>query len=185
MKTLEFTLKGLSPILMHNPAGMVRGDANMKRKEIPTPEDEAEKSLYKLQNGDLCVPATAVRNAMLNGSKGYRIGKRNASAILSGAVLLIDEYFPLFRDNKPIRNYEIDVRRAVVQKQGIMRARPRVDLEWELRGVFLFNEELASVEHMETALKSAGQVVGLLDFRVEKKGWFGRFEVKNIKLVNL
>lgn len=183
MKTISITLNGLSPLLMHNPQGMTRTNDSMNRKTIPTPEDEAEKSLYILPDNNLFVPAVAVRNCMLGGAKGYRIGKKSAVAILSGAVLMVDEAFPLYRNGKPISNkdYTIDVRRAVVQRQGITRARARIEIPWQLECAFDLNENLANLDNIETAMNAAGQIVGLLDYRVEKKGWFGRFEVVEIK----
>jgi len=185
MKTLQFTLNGLSPILMHNPSGMKRDAGDMNRKTISSPEEEAEKSVYKFPDGNLYVPAVAVRNCLLNGAKGYRIGKKGAIAILSGAVLMVDEAFSLYRDGKPIsdKDYTIDVRRAVVQRQGITRARARIELPWKLECTFGFNETLAGLDHVKTALEAAGQIVGLLDYRVEKKGWFGRFEVAEIEVI--
>ena len=100
MNTLTFTLVGQSPLLMHSPASMVRLGNEMGRKTIPEPEEEARAGLYILPDGNLYVPAIAVRNAMLNGAKGYRIGKKSASAILAGAVLMLDEAFPLTRNGK-------------------------------------------------------------------------------------
>lgn len=182
METVHIKLNGLSPLLMHNPEGMRRASEDMNRKSIPTPEEEAEKSIYRLPDGNLYVPAVAVRNSMLNGAKGYRIGKKSAMGILSGAVLMVDEAFPLYRNGKPIseRDYSIDIRRAVVQRQGITRARAKIELPWSLDCVFDYNEDLAGLNHIETAMNTAGQIVGLLDYRVEKKGWFGRFEVAEL-----
>lgn len=183
MNTLHITLNGQSPLLMHNPQGMLGGKSDsMNRKQIPTAEEDAEKSLYVLPDGNLFVPAVAVRNSMLSGAKGYRIGKKSAWAVLAGAVLMIDEMLPLYRNGNPIsgKDYSIDIRRAVVQRQGIPRARARIELPWQLDCIFGYNEDLAGLDHINTALNSAGQMIGLLDYRVEKKGWFGRFEVAEI-----
>jgi len=58
--------------------------------------------------------------------------------------------------------------------------RARVDLPWELECVFEYNPDIVDIKVVETIAKRAGQIVGLLDYRVEKKGWFGRFEVAKI-----
>lgn len=183
MELLRIELNGLSPLLMHNPATMSRGPAEtLARKVIPTPEAEAAASRYLLPDGNFFVPAVAIRSSMLNGAKGYRIGKRPAREILSGAVILTDEVFPLSRDGAPIQgsDYSIDSRRAVVQGQGIIRSRAKIEVPWQVECAFGFNSQLANLEQVKTALENAGTIVGLLDYRPEKKGWFGRFEVTNI-----
>ena len=188
MNILNFKLNGLSPLLMHNPSSLMQPkNETLGRKRNPTAEEDAEASRYVLPDGNLYVPAIAVRNCMLNGSKGYKVGKKGAMTILSGAILMADEAFPLSRENKAIKgkDYAIDVRRAVVQRQGIPRARARIELPWQLECSFMFNAELfedveRGLEFIKTVLNNAGQTVGLLDYRVEKKGWFGRFEVAEI-----
>lgn len=183
METLHIKLNGLSPLLMNNPTSMARAEGEaLSRKVIPIPQDEAASKRYLLPDGNFYVPGIAVRSSMLNGARGYRIGRRPAREILSAAVILTDEVFPLFRDGKPIAGseYSVEIRRAVVQRQGVMRARPQIDLPWEVECIFGFNSQLANLEQVKTALEAAGQAVGLLDYRPERSGWFGRFEVTDI-----
>ena len=181
---LYIILNGLSALLMHNPSGMVKpgGKRGLSRKSIPSPEEEAKASRYLLPDGNMYIPAIAVRRSLLSGAKGYRIGTRRAADILSGAVILADDEFPLLRDDKPMDgdDYSIDTRRAVVQRQGIIRSRAMIELPWTVKCVFEYNSELASLEHIKDSLNTAGQIVGLLDYRPEKTGWFGRFEVTEI-----
>jgi len=191
METLNFKLNGLSPLLMHNPSGLMQPRVEtLGRKQVPTPEDEAANSRYLLPDGNLYVPSIAVRNCLLNGAKGYKVGKKGAIAVLSGAILMIDETFPLSRNNTPIdgNDVSIDIRRAVIQRQGIPRARARVELPWQLDCAFGFSSELFAnkddgIAFIQQVLNIAGQAVGLLDYRVEKKGWFGRFEVASIEVI--
>lgn len=183
METLHIKLKGLSPLLMNNPTSMGRVEGGaLSRKVIPMPDDEAASKRYLLPDGNFYIPAIAVRSSMLNGARGYRIGRRPAREILAAAVILTDEVFPIFRNGKPIpgSNYQIEIRRAVVQRQGVMRARPKIDLPWEVECIFGFNSELANLEQVKTALTTAGQAIGLLDYRPERSGWFGRFEITDI-----
>jgi len=188
METLHIKLNGLSPLLTHNPAGSMTtgGGRKMGRKAIPSPEEEAKASRYVLPDGNFYIPAIAVRNSLLGGAKGFRIGRTAAISILSGALDIIDEAFPLLRDNQPLNgeNYSIDTRRAVVQSQGIMRARARIELPWQVEAVFGYNPDLVNLEQIKEIATNAGRVVGLLDYRPEKKvglpGWFGKFEVTDI-----
>ena len=129
MGNLYMNLNGLSPILMNNPAGMINLNASeqtLGKKKIPTPEDAVNASRYVLPDGNLYVPAVAVRNCLLNATKGQLINKKSALPYLSGGLLLVDEAFPLTRSGKPIKGDKcsMDVRRAVVQRQGITRSGP-------------------------------------------------------------
>jgi hypothetical protein len=178
-------LNGLSPLLMNNPAGMLNleaGEQKLGKTKIPKPEEAVKASRYVLPDGNLYVPAIAVRNCLLTATKGQLINKKSALPYLSGGILLIDENFPLHRNGKLLKGDQVtmDVRRAVVQRQGITRVRARVDLPWEIECIFDYNPDIVDIKVVETIAKRAGQIVGLLDYRVEKKGWFGRFEVTKI-----
>ncbi|KKL18452.1 hypothetical protein LCGC14_2475360 [marine sediment metagenome] len=188
MKRITFKLHGDSTLLMHNPAGMrvPSTGKGLETKKIPLPEEEAKASLYQnLVDETLYVPAVAVRNAMLSGAKGARIGKVGAATILAGAILLVEERFKLVRDGEPLKTYDvIDTRRVVVQRQGIVRSRGAIILPWTVECVYDFNDALMGLNYtpVQQALENAGQLVGLLDYRPEKKGWFGRFQCSDFVL---
>lgn len=186
MEILHFKINGLSALLMHSPASMQPKTAEQlkARGQVFDPGEEAAKSRYLLPDGNLYIPAIAVRNSLLNGSKGYTVAPRRAARpVLAAAIIIADEAFPLLDGNgnpKGGDDYTIDSRRAVVQRQGIIRSRAKIELPWQLECAFSFNSELIPINIVEQALRNAGQVVGLLDYRPEKSGWFGRFEVANI-----
>lgn len=181
MYVLQFRLIGKSSLLMHNPRSMLSENGSMK-KRVPTAEEEAEMSAYRLPDNSLYVPTLAIRNSMLIGSGGLRINKKAARPQLAGAVLPSDMAFPLVDDQgSPITKYAIDLQRAVVQGAGIIRARARVDLPWNLVCSFALNadtdrEAETFVAVANEALRYAGTSVGLLDYRPAKSGWYGTFE---------
>ena len=182
---LYFEIEGKTPILMNNPEGsmQVTSDAPKRKKAIPTPEEEAERSTYKLANGDLYIPSTAIRNCILNGSKGLKVGSRAASPYVSGSLLLVDECFSLVNEkDQPIRDYIIDTRRVVIQRAGIMRSRARIETPWYVKGTFLYNEA-ASIEVIRASFEDAGLTMGIMDYRIEKKGPFGSFAVKKLEII--
>lgn len=187
MENLHIKLNGLSPILMHNPAGMITltaGTQILDKKKIPTPDEEVKASRYLTPDGHLYVPAIAVRNCLLNASVGLLINKKAAMQFLSGGLLLLDEAFPIYRNGDMLAEdkYSMDVRRAVIQRQGITRVRARIELPWELDCIFGYNSEIISTDIIKTIAKRGGEIVGLLDYRVNKKGWFGRFEVIDVSV---
>jgi hypothetical protein len=187
MDYLTCILKGTFAILMHNPAGMqaTKRDKGLTTKTIPEPGEEAAASRYLLPDGNFYIPAVAVRNSLLQGAVGYRIGRRAARPLLAASLTIVDEIFELLdADAEPIPGdrYTIDSRRAIVQGQGIIRSRAKIDLPWKVRGRFGYRKDLATLDHIKTALTSAGLTVGLLDYRPEKNGWFGTFEVEDLFL---
>lgn len=180
-------IEGVTPLLMHNPA-LMRGGATTEqklgRKEIPTPEEEARNGLYRLPDGRLFIKADQLRQSMLVGARGLKIGKKSANVILAASVMEIpsEESFVLSRNGSELtdarENYEIDVRRAVVQRNGVLRARPMIALPWSLTARFLIDVSmLGSGENVVRALSQGGQIAGLLDYRPQKGGGFGRYQV--------
>lgn len=190
MSILQGTIIGKTPLLMHNPAGsMFPATASVGRKRIPTPEEEALASTYRLPNNDLCVPSVAVRNAIITGCTGLRLNRRAASPIISGALLPSDSLYPLLNlDGEPIREWIVDTQRAVVQRQGIMRSRARIDPVWVVVYSFNLNSSLATadviVSIVADALRVAGQSIGILDYRPQKKGWYGTFDTGELRVID-
>ena len=168
---------------MSNPAGMGKPAAPGGRKVIPTPEAEAEERAYRFPNKDLGMPAVAVRNSFLGGTKGMRKGKVAMGPVFSGAILPTDHMFPLVDgDGEPITEYEIDTQRVVVQRAGIMRSRPRLD-SWNLACTFNYNRDVGiEPDVIELAATNAGLTVGIGDYRIANKGLYGSFNSNSLRL---
>ena len=184
MDTITVKLAGLTPLLMNNPQSMRSASEENKKvgpKVIPTPEVEAAAKVYLMPGSDqLCFPSSGVRKAILQATRGQRVLKRAARPFFAGALLLLDEWFPLMDgEGTPITTYQIDVRRAVIQKAAVMRARPLIPMPWFLEGTFRFNP-LINADQLRSVLTDAGLTVGLGDYRIEKDGSFGSFEVQEI-----
>ena len=178
-KTLRIIIRGVTPLLMHNPSQMRRAET-MARKTIPSPEEEAEAGLYRFDTGELYIKADHVREAMKAAAVGVRFNRKAAKPVLAAAVMEHPDYprFLLTRDGEPITTWDIDTRRAVVQRQGILRSRPVVRLPWQATCVFIFDVGVvADPAPLVATMMQAGQTSGLLDYRPSKGGSFGRFEV--------
>lgn len=184
--TIKIQLIGVSDLLMNNPAKMERSGGGARTKKIPTPEEEAEASAYRNAAGELVMPATAVRSSVISGGKFQKIGRYGAQNVMSAYLLLTAEWFPVLAvDGKPIVDYEIDSRRAVVQRAGIIRCRAKVKAPWVIEAEFEVNEELdLKVEDVEKMIATAGRLIGLGDYRIEKKGWFGAYRVGSVNLAS-
>lgn len=179
-----FKLTGYTPLLMHNPAQMRQG-GGAKTKRIPTPEEEAEAGLYADMKGLLYLKFIAIRNCCLKGGRNYKVGKMTVGMFLGGCILNEDLDAPCYLENAktgaPLtkNDYEIDTRRAVVQKQGILRSRPKIR-DWAARATFRVDtSQIGTPQELDTlileCLNRGGQFIGIGDYRPERTGPFGRF----------
>jgi len=193
MVELHLTIKGLSPLLMHNPEGTMGIDEKKSvstgPRKFPLPKEEAEKGLYRLDNGILFIPAIALRASILMGAKNMKINKKAAGTLLRGALILKDEIFVLGNGKgKPIKKWVVDTRRVVHKgtsgtNVAVMRSRAKVELPWGLEASFYLEEVLVNPEDVKTIANRAGMIAGLLDYRPNKSGTFGRYKVIHYKTI--
>ena len=185
LQIVKFKVIGVFPLLTNNPASMAEDEEETKPKPKPknknygTPEEQAKKGLYLNEKGNFCIPSCAFRASILNGAKNYKIGKNSAISILQASIFNVDELSILFdpETEKPLKKFSVDSRRVIIQKQGIIRHRPKFE-KW---GCFLhlqIDPNYINAEIVKEYLNIAGTKIGVGDFRVEKKGSFGKFFVK-------
>lgn len=179
MKRLTLKIEGISPLLMNNPATMrPREQGGKLGTDVPTPEVEAAAKVYKLANGDYCIPASWILGALQTAAKGRKIGKFTARAVVSGSVFTVQETYPLLNPDtlEPIRLHEVDARRAVVQGKGVIRGRPKIP-RWLVHIELEYDEEMIKPDVIDELADIAGRVAGLGDFAPHDNGPFGRFRL--------
>jgi hypothetical protein len=180
MKLVSFWVQGLSPLLTNNPAAMQKKEnkgAKTAAQRIPDAETEAERGAYRNERGELCLPAVSFRSAMLSAAKGLKYGKMSAISVTQASVFVAEDFCVLVdpETREPLKTYVIDSRRAVVnRKDGIVRSRPRMN-RWATQLVLEIDEAFTPMENHTDVLNRAGRLIGVGDFRVERRGWFGRF----------
>jgi len=192
---LRFRCTGISPLLMNNPEAMLKqrgnGGPKVGGRAIPTPEVEAENGAYRDGDG-LIFPTAAFRNCLLSGAKPMSFkpsGRGRAisfKTFLSGLLFAVGERVKLEQPNGtrlgPL-DYEVSVMRAVPPGQGaVLRARPMVR-QWACDVTFEYLTEYVGVaEEFATsvleAFRRAGLTVGVGNYRPEKNGPFGRYNVE-------
>lgn len=181
------TIEGIAPLLMHNRAVMVHqaeaanAAGNRGKKYIPGAEEEARWGEYRLPTGELYLPALNVQRAMVEAAKQFRVkGKRTTyKTTTAAAVTAPDDAAFILRDGngEPLTDYEIDVRRVVVMRAAVMRARPKIPAPWYAEISMGLDAGLLPPEMVLTILMTAGAQVGMGDYRPERGGPFGRFNV--------
>ena len=170
IQTIQCTIRGISALLMHQfPLQPI------KALEKKSAEEQAEFAAYRdPDTGGLYVPGLNVQRSLI-ASATYSKGKGRASLQkpVAACVMIAPERIPLGQDT-----YGIDSRPVVVPatKGRIVRHRPRLD-EWELTFEVEYDDTLLTEAELRQVVDDAGSRVGLLDFRPERKGPFGRFMV--------
>ena len=179
MELLTYRITGISPILQNNPAKMAGGaDGGLKSgKKTYVPEVEAEAAVYRNDEGEIIVPSIAFRAALFRAATNRKIGKLSAKSAVSGSIFPVEHQVRLIdaKTGKPITKYKIHSCRAVVNKAGIIRVRPMIE-NWACDLVLEVDTEMIPNTAVITELLNiAGKIAGVMDWRPEKLGTFGRF----------
>lgn len=175
MKSVNVTIKGITPLLMHRfPLEPVEAI------EKKTKEEQAEIAAYRIpgDSRELYIPGAGLQRALVAGatfSKGK--GRSTLQKPVAACVLVLPEYVGL-----GTKEYAIDARAVVVPatKGRVVRFRPRLDA-WEVSFQIDYDDTLLKETELRRVVDDTGSRVGLLDFRPERKGPFGRFMVTEWK----
>jgi len=174
-------IRGLSPLIMHRWSEKARKemlDKQMKKtvkKEAKSPEEQYEASVYKLDDGRLGFPADAFKKAMIRGAKqiGLVMTDARTSFFVHGEYCTRDD-----RELVPITG-EVQPREDMVRLNGAtadIRFRGQV-IGWGADLNISYNSSITSFDQIVNMLHAAGYGVGIGEWRPEKDGTFGRFEV--------
>ena len=178
--TMSFRIRGTSPLIQHcwsqKALKMMRMTAAERRKEpkIPhNPEREAAEATYLTENGDPGIPLLAFKSAIVAAAhKDFGIDKtlvRKAFFVPStdkGGIIKIDF------ESQRIRE---DIAR-VGMSQTDLRYRPEFT-GWGADIVVEVDAELLSLQNVLDLTNRAGFSCGICEWRPERGGEFGRFEV--------
>jgi len=169
-KGIRCAIEGTSALLMHS-FPMEPIEAIAKK----TKEEQAEYAAYRdPDTGELYIPGIAIQRALV-GAAVYSKGKGRASLqkVVAACVIISPE-----RCGLGVKEYLVDSRPVVVPatKGRIIRHRPRLDT-WTVEFFIDYDDTLMTSIQVRKVVDDAGSRVGLLDFRPERKGPFGRFIV--------
>lgn len=162
MKSLKCTITGTSPILIH----AYKGNDNPELRN-QTPQEQAEFGVYRItKTQELCLPSPNLQSALINAAPYV---KRGLGKVVSGCVWIEEPEIGL-----GTKDFDVDTRGVVVQRNRVMRHRARLN-KWGGSFTIHFDENLISEKQIQSLLKNAGELIGVGDFRPQKRGPFGRF----------
>ena len=185
MPTYQITVEGKASLLMHRwaEASELQGDGTrpMKIQEM-LPRDQAEMCAYRREaDGRLYVPGAMFARLLREAGSAYKDkgSRKSVKFVVPGACLVTEDAIDLHdKDGMPIYKFEVDGRPVVIPstKGRIMRYRPRIE-QWRATFHLEVDDALISPTLVHTMLTEGGTRLGIADFRPEKGGPFGRFNV--------
>lgn len=174
MYKVDVTIKGISPLLQHRFLMEETEETKLVTGEKDYSQD-AEKAVYRDSKGNIFQPGTHIEGALIKAGTDFKIkgrGTKTFKELMKSSVFVDPEEIPLIWEGKRIKDFEIDARPVVVQRNRIVRRRPRFD-KWEMS--FKLNVMSDQIPHdlLKEILEHAGMFKGIGDWRPK----FGRFEV--------
>jgi len=182
MKTYKCEITGVTPLLHNKPEEYGFDEQWIEKKANSDWEKEALKKLYIDMDGNIYQPATHLERALIEAGKKIRVkgqGKATYSKLFGSMITIPQLDIPHQKTD-----YEIFKTLVVIPstKGRVMRYRPMFK-EWILEFDIEIEEEI-DVKAVKEALEIAGKYVGIGDWRPEKKGKFGKFQVTSFQEVN-
>ena len=178
MKLFKVRVRGISPLLIHrNSPEMEKLLAKARNNEAKQKVEEENYHLYLYvdDDGRPYVPDIMLQRAFIEAAKEFQQqGKRKKTyknLVAGGFVTILEEKIPIISKT----GYKPDKRFVRVQKNRILRVRPRFD-DWELEFTIVIDDSLDH-EVIKQIISYAGSYIGIGDFRPTCTGPFGRFEL--------
>jgi len=181
VREVVVSVKGISPLIMHrwdDKAKKKMLDKQMKKtvkKEAKDPEQQFKSSVYWLGKEQAGFPADAFKKAMVRGAKqlGLTMTDMRTGFFVHGEYVEGED-----RELIPI-NGDVSKREDMVRISGgtsDIRYRGQIS-NWSAEIKISYNAGIISFDHIVNMLEAAGYGVGVGEWRPERDGTFGRFQV--------
>lgn len=179
-RKMTFGIRGISPLIMHQWSEKAKREMRNKQqsgkktktRENRNPEAEAKEAMYTTDQGSIGIPGMAFKSALVSAAhKDIGIEKtlvRKALFLVtddSNKILPIDGSHPRVRED-PVH----------VGMGTDLRYRPEFD-EWTCKIELEVDSELLQRDDVLALVDRAGFGVGIGEWRPERGGEFGRFEI--------
>ena len=176
LQHLEFPIQGMSPLIVHawseKAVRMIEEKQQKKAKtakEARDPHEEYIASLYTDGDGNYVFPASGIKSCAVDACT-FIDGMTKVSA--RGSFHILGDWVKI--------NGEPRMRKDMVRiGMGTADVRYRGEFpEWSATLSIQYNANVISVEQILNLFDNAGYSVGIGEWRPQKDGSFGRFQVK-------
>ena len=194
---LQFTLAGVAPLIMHNLAAGLdtrspvsreiaeiaakKGGNRTDADDLRLQELSCQRSLYLGADGKPTLPPAALRAMIEAGARTVRQGPQVRGGLLIEPEVLfrydVKRYGGTLEKLVKTAQFTVPV---VVQTKSILRTRAKFDCPWSVVGVADVDEALVDQAQLTAWLALGGRRIGLGDWRPEKSGFHGRFDVEDV-----
>lgn len=184
MKTYNVTIAGTTPLLQHRFTEETEQEKATRKVLVSrgTPREEADKVAYRDNEGRFYFPGAAIARLLREAGGNHKLkgSRKSARYVVPAAVLVTEDTITLRNgDCKTLaETFEVDSRPVTIPatKGRIMRHRPRFDC-WSATFNLRINDTILPPDFVHQLLVEGGQQIGVGDFRPEKGGPFGTFNV--------
>ena len=143
-------------------------------------ELECQRSLYLDADGRPTVPEAALRAMIEASARKTKQGPLVREGLMIESVTFRYDVERYGKDVNELSKTAQFVAPVVVARRRILRTRVRFDCPWSVVGVADVDPEQVDRHKLTAWLATGGRRVGLGDWRPEKSGHYGRFDVEKV-----
>ena len=195
----RITIDGETPLIMHDGGKGIdtRSPENLEKKDLSRKkgnnrtavEDARIAELETLtsfwtdeRTGAPTIPASAIRRVMEDAARKLKEGPAVREGFLVHSIVAFDydreRYGSTMAELGKTCQFSVGV---VVQKSRLLRTRAKFDTPWSLTFLIEVDKELIDEDRLRTWLDIAGRRLGLGDWRPQKSGFYGRFNIGSLE----
>jgi hypothetical protein len=187
VKHVTVVIKGLTPLIVHRFGEHAQNqiakaqDGSAKVKKPPrVPRDEYIDAQYQFMNDDGVMahgfPAIGIKLAMV--AAGMRFADQKSTHLLGMFTVPAEHLEIKWPGEEPIMRTDRVVIGGMSRTTNLA-YRPEYR-NWRMEVPLMFNPNFISLNQLITIMKIAGFSVGIGEWRVERKGIFGQFDVEKV-----
>ena len=191
---VKITIKGTEPLIMHSSYGLnprtelaqEKAAITVKKGSNRTDADDARLAIVECllsfwldDAGEITIPPEAFRSCLETAARKLKQGGDVREGLMVFRSAFKYDRGKLGNTPEEVANKAQFVTTAVVQRSRVLRVRPKFD-DWSVTFSVEYDEELVDRSKLERWIDIGGRRIGLGDWRPEKSGRYGRFELVSI-----
>ena len=187
MKKYSVTLKGITPYMQHRMDDQKLEEWEKNRKGIIERQDvsqsdsvRAEYHCYRNLDSQCFIPSEHLRQSFINAGAFVKSKVGNARKSMKNVVAAM---FMVSPEEITIPDYDLIDKRSAVNKNvkaRIISIRPKWS-NWKVTFTLLVDNDTITTNTIEEIINYAGSYVGIGSYRPTNNGYFGRFELVELK----